>query len=134
MASTQINVIEKLNQLADAFQSKDMDRILACFADDCVFYWPRGPHPRGRRLAGKTELRDALLERYAAIPDARYSDYEHFACGNHGVSRWHLMGTTTNGTPVDVWGMDISTFDSEGLIAEKDAYWKIALDGGDGEY
>jgi ketosteroid isomerase-like protein len=134
VATVEVDVLARLHNLADAFLSKDINRILSCFSEDCVFYWPRGPAPRGRRLEGKREVREALLARFEAIPDATYSDYEHFACGDKGVSRWHLAGTTTAGTPVDVWGIDISTFDSDGLVAEKDAYWKVTLEGPDGEY
>ncbi|HEX6251324.1 MAG TPA: nuclear transport factor 2 family protein [Gemmatimonadaceae bacterium] len=37
----------------DALNRHDLDAIMDYFADDCVFYVPRGARPRGDRYAGK---------------------------------------------------------------------------------
>jgi hypothetical protein len=42
------------------------------FADDCVFYMPRGAGPRGDRYDGKAEVRAGLAKRFAGIPDVHY--------------------------------------------------------------
>jgi hypothetical protein len=87
-----------------------------------------------RRLEGLTVAAAASPERrrcaaasprFEGIPNVHYSDDCHFACGARGVSEWTITGTTVDGVVVDVRGCDIWTFDSDGLIARKDSFWKI---------
>lgn len=117
--------IEVLRELLDAFNRHDLDGIMAHFADDCVLDAPRGPDRGGRRFVGKAEVRGGLAARFEGIPNVHYSDDSHFACGARGVSEWTITGTTTDGVTVDVRGCDIWTFDSGGLVARKDSFWKI---------
>jgi ketosteroid isomerase-like protein len=42
--------VEVLRQVLDGFNRHDLDAIMSCFADDCVFEAPRGPDPWGRRF------------------------------------------------------------------------------------
>ena len=37
----------------EAFNRHDLDAIMDYFAEDCVFYMPRGARPRGDRSGGK---------------------------------------------------------------------------------
>jgi SnoaL-like domain len=73
----------------------------------------------------EAEVRRGLAARFEGIPNVRYGDGSHFACGTRGVSEWTITGTTVDGVVVDVRGCDIWTFDSGGLIARKDSFWKI---------
>jgi len=117
--------VELLRQVADAFNRHDLDAIMAAFSDECVFESPRGPDPWGTRFAGKSEVRDGLAARFSGIPDVRYGDDQHFACGARGVSEWTLTGTTTDGERLAVRGCDLWTFDADGKISRKDSFWKI---------
>ena len=120
--------VELLREVLDAFNRHDLDAIMAPFADDCVFESPRGPDRWGRRFVGKDAVRRGLAARFEGIPDVHYGDDDHFACGRRGVSEWTISGTTVDGTPVDVRGCDIWTFDDEGRITRKDSFWKIRED------
>jgi steroid delta-isomerase-like uncharacterized protein len=113
-----------LEQVFDAFNRHDLDAILSFFADDCVFESPRGPDAWGRRFAGKDEVRRGLAARFEGMPDVRYDDGDHFACGRRGVSEWTIRGTTADGEKVEVRGCDVWTFDDDGRILRKDSYWK----------
>ena len=95
------------------------------FAEDSVFEAPRVPDVCGRRFVGKAEVRRGLAARFEGIPNVRYSDDSHFACGARGVSEWTISGTTAEGVIVDVRGCDIWTFDPQGCVARKDSFWKI---------
>ena len=90
-----------------------------------MFEAPRGPDPWGRRFAGKDEVRRGLAARFQGIPDVRYGDDDHFACGARGVSQWTLRGTTVGGGHVEVRGCDLWTFGPGGKIVRKDSFWKI---------
>ena len=45
-----------LEQLADAFNAHDLDRIMSFFAEDCSLDMPRGNAPWGARYVGKGTL------------------------------------------------------------------------------
>jgi ketosteroid isomerase-like protein len=121
--SAQVTV-ELLKDFLEAFNRHDLDAIMDCFADDCVFYMPRGAGPRGDRYAGRQEVRAGLAKRFEGIPDVHYGDDRHWVCGDLGVSEWTLTGTSTSGKYIEVRGVDLLEF-SEGKVIRKDAFWKI---------
>ncbi len=94
------------------------------FADDCVFYMPRGISPRGDKYEGKSDVRAGLAKRFEGIPDVHYGDDKHWVGGNFGVSEWTLTGTTTKGQKIEVRGVDLLEF-KDGKISRKDSFWKI---------
>ena len=51
--------VELLKGFLEAFNRHDLDSTVSHFADDCVFYMPRGARPRGDRYVGKDEVRPA---------------------------------------------------------------------------
>lgn len=116
--------VETLKEFLNAFNRHDLDDIMDFFADDCVFYMPRGASPRGDRFVGKREVRAGLAKRFEGIPDVHYGDDRHWACGDLGVSEWTLTGTSTSGQPIEVRGIDLLEF-SQGKITRKDSFWKI---------
>ena len=117
--------LDVLARMLDGFNRHDLDAIMALFAEDCVFESPRGPDRWGRRFVGKEEVRRGLAARFEGIPDVRYGDDDHFACGDRGVSEWTLTGTTVDGERVDVRGCDLWTLGDDGRIVRKDSFWKI---------
>jgi ketosteroid isomerase-like protein len=121
--SAQVTV-ELLKDFLEAFNRHDLDAIMDCFADDCVFYMPRGAGPRGDRYAGRQEVRAGLAKRFEGIPDVHYGDDRHWVCGDLGVSEWTLTGTSTSGKYIEVRGVDLLEF-AEGKVIRKDAFWKI---------
>ena len=116
--------IELLEGLLEAFNRHDLDAIMGYFADDCVFYMPRGAAPRGDRYAGKHEVREGLAKRFEGIPDVHYGDDRHWACGDLGVSEWTLTGTSKSGQRIEVRGVDLLEFVG-GKVVRKDSFWKI---------
>jgi ketosteroid isomerase-like protein len=115
-----------LTELSEAFNAHDLDRIMACFSDDCVLEMPRGSEPWGSRFEGKANVREALAGRFRGLPDVHYGDAEHFvdAAANTGMSKWTLTGTTPEGVRKEVRGCDFFTFRDRKVI-RKDSYWKI---------
>jgi ketosteroid isomerase-like protein len=116
--------VEMMKGFLDAFNRHDLDSIMDYFADDCVFYMPRGAGPRGDHFAGKTNVRAGLAKRFEGIPDVHYGNDKHWACGNFGVSEWTLTGTTVAGEHLSVRGVDLLEF-VDGKITRKDSFWKI---------
>ena len=115
-----------LTQFLAAFNAHDLDRIMVCFADDCVLEMPRGAQPWGARFEGKESVRNAIATRFAGLPDVHYGDARHFVDlpANTGISQWLLTGTTPEGARKEVRGCDFYTF-RDGKVTRKDSYWKI---------
>jgi ketosteroid isomerase-like protein len=118
---------ELMKSFLDAFNRHDLDAILDFFADECVFYMPRGARPRGDRYAGKIEVRAGLAKRFEGIPNVHYGDDRHWIGENFGISEWTLTGTSVAGQPIEVRGVDLLEF-AEGKITRKDSFWKILGD------
>ena len=117
--------IDVLKGFLEAFNRHDLDSIMDYFAEDCVFYMPRGAKPRGDKYVGKTEVRAGLAKRFEGLPDVHYGDDQHWLCGdNFGVSEWTLTGTTTAGQHIEVRGVDLLEF-AQGKVIRKDSFWKI---------
>lgn len=115
-----------LEQLCDAFNQHDLDKIMSHFADDCVLEMPRGNQPWGSRSEGRESVRKALATRFEGLPDVHYGNPQHFvdAGANTGISKWTLTGTRRDGQRIEVCGCDFYTF-REGKVTRKDSYWKI---------
>lgn len=118
------NIITALDGLASAFNAHDIDAILGFFAEECSLDLPRGPEPHGTRYMGRDEVRRGLMTRFESTPDVHYGEVENFVCGNTGISKWLLTGTTPAGEKVRVRGCDFYTF-QDGRVVRKDSYWKI---------
>ena len=116
---------ETLKEFLAAFNRHDLDAIMGFFAEECVFYMPRGAKPRGDRFVGKDAVRAGLAKRFEGIPDVHYGDDRHWACAEFGVSEWTLTGTSAAGLQLEVRGVDLLEFDGDGKITRKDSFWKI---------
>ena len=117
-------VTPPLQALLDAFNTHDVDAIMAFFTEDCVLDTPSGPAPGGRHLVGKQQVREGFQARFDGIPDIVYGDDRHWTCGDRGVSEWTIRGTKTTGEPIEVRGCDLFEF-ADGKITRKDSFWKI---------
>jgi ketosteroid isomerase-like protein len=63
---------ELLKGFLEAFNRHDLDAIMDYFAEDCVFYMPRG-----NRYIGKEQGRAGLAKRFEGIPDVHYGEDQH---------------------------------------------------------
>lgn len=121
-----MDIRSTLEELRQAFNAHDLDRIMALFADDCTLEMPKGNKPWGSRFQGRRAVREALAGRFLGLPDVHYGDEEHFVDtpANTGISKWTLTGTDSVGGQIQVRGCDFYTF-RDGKVVRKDSYWKI---------
>lgn len=124
MAQAGAVTVATLQEIMGAFNSHDVDAVMAFFADDATMEMPRGADPWGARFIGKAAVREGIAARFAGLPDVRYAEDRHFVCGDRGVSEWLLTGTTTAGERIAVRGCDLWEF-RDGLVVRKDSYWKV---------
>ena|SRR5688572_22345695 len=115
---------ELMKAINAAFNSRDVDRILAFFADDCTFFMARGPEPVGRRVQGKAAVRKVLADRFAVISDMRWDHVDAFICGNRAVTVWMVTGRGADGEVLNYKGCDLYEFRGDKIL-DKDTYWKL---------
>lgn len=117
--------MDLLRAIAAAFNSRDVERIVAFFAEDAVFFMASGPEPVGRTVAGKAAIRQVLATRFQAMPDMHWAIDHEYVCGDRAVSVWRVTGRSLDGaTVLDCQGVDLYQFRGD-KIARKDTYWKM---------
>ena len=116
---------EFLASIGQAFNSRDVERIVALFHDDAIFWLASGPEPVGTTLSGKAAIRKLLSDRFKSIPDMHWARTDEWlAEGDRAVTQWRVTGKAADGTKLDYQGCDLYQF-KDGLIWRKDTYWKI---------
>ena len=114
----------RVEEVHEAFNSRDVDRIAACFAEDAVFYMASGPEPVGRAVRGRDAIRTVLADRFLVIPDMAWELLYGYTAGARAVTVWRVTGHAADGTVLDHQGCDLWEF-RDGLVLHKDTYWKI---------
>jgi ketosteroid isomerase-like protein len=115
---------ELLRDINAAFNSRDVDRIMAFFADDCTFLMARGPEPEGRRVQGKAAVRKVLADRFTVIRDMRWDHVEQIIAGHRAITVWMVTGRGADGEVLNYRGCDIYEFRGDRIL-NKDTYWKL---------
>ncbi len=117
--------LDLMKAISAAFNSRDVDRIVAFFAEDGVFCLSRGPEPVGRTLRGRETIRKALADRFVQIPDMRWENEEYILAGDRAISVWTVRGKGADGETLNYQGCDIYTFGPDDKIVHKNTFWKI---------
>lgn len=112
-----------MERLIAAFNARDLDALMACMSNDCAFHASAGPEAEGTIHQGPAAVRAAYAAIFDAFPQAAWTEGAHVVAGDTGLSSWRFIGTTREGTAVDVRGCDVFAFDGD-LIALKDSYRK----------
>ena len=116
--------VERLELFAQAWSRHDIDALMACMADDCVFHASAGPDASGTRYIGRDAVRAGFVNAWTDFPDARWTRARHFVAGRRGVSEWTFVGTrASDGQRVEVDGCDLFTFQGD-KIRVKDSWRK----------
>jgi taurine dehydrogenase small subunit len=115
---------ELMRQISAAFNSRDVERIVDCFAEDGVFCLARGPESVGRTLKGKAAIKKALGDRFKQIPDMRWENEDYILAGDRAISVWTVRGKGTDGEEPNYQGCDIYRFAGD-KISHKNTFWKI---------
>jgi uncharacterized protein (TIGR02246 family) len=119
-------LLEGFNQ---AWNAHDVDAMMSFMADDCVFVASAGPGRDGQRHVGRDAVRKAYLAVLGEMPDARWHAHEVFVVGRTAFSLWTLTGTTPDGAPVEVDGIDHFEIEA-GRIKTKNAFRKARRSAG----
>ena len=110
-----------LSQFGTAWNKHDVDGIVLMMTPDAVMFMSAGSSADGRRVNGRSELRAAIADRFAAMPDAQWRNASHFVAGDRGVSQWTYTATRSDDSKIETVGCDVFSF-RDGRIAVKDSY------------
>jgi len=111
-------------------ENHDPERVLALFADDCVFE----DVTSGVVARGKEELRRYATGAFAAVPDFNYGVTRRFAASHWAAIEWGMSGTHTGDFPgmpatgkrfSSVRGASILELEA-GKIRRESDYWDAA--------
>jgi taurine dehydrogenase small subunit len=114
---------EDLAATFDAFNRHDIEGVMKCFADDCVFYTVGGPKAYGSKVEGTEAIARAFTAVWTAMPDAHWDHHSHFVHGDRAVSEWTFSGTNADGSRIEAQGADLFTV-RDGKIIVKQALRK----------
>jgi len=108
----------RIEEYRTAYQDRDLERMLALFADDAVFIWAAGT------FRGKAAIRKVLEQDVGASPTATVRDtgLGVLVAGRSVV--WERQVTlTVKGVPVREDAVTILEFDDAGLIGQFRSYY-----------
>ena len=112
-----------LDQLFEAFNAHDPDRVMACFSPSAIFMTAAGPDPCGRRIEGLDAIRAAFVAVWTEMPDVRWTVRRSRVLDAEGVTEWLFTGTRKDGARIEAEGLDLFSFDGA-LVASKSAFRK----------
>jgi beta-alanine degradation protein BauB len=123
--STKLNLErhKTLRAFLEAWSAKDIDAILACMSEDCIYYASIGPDP-GKKYTGQEAVRAGVQNMIAHDKTEHASVSNLMLSGRRAVWEWRYVSYDTKGNEVIDIGCDLIWFKGT-KIAIKDAYRKV---------
>jgi ketosteroid isomerase-like protein len=118
MSDATKDVVDRFNE---AFNTHDVDAIMALMTDDVVF--ENTAPPNGERFEGQAAVRDFWTKFFGANPGARFDSEDTFATGDRCTVRWIFTFDKANPDQGHVKGVDVFKV-RDGKVAEKLSYVK----------
>ncbi len=124
----QEEVLTLIESILSAWNSQDVDKVVSCYTQDCVY---RDPNTRGA-VEGQEALRrylTRLFERWKMHWSMR--EFFPFADGSGGAFLWHAgLTPASGGKTAEIDGMDLAVI-REGKLSRNEVYFdRMALFGG----
>jgi ketosteroid isomerase-like protein len=111
-----------VDAFARAFAAHDVEAVMACMTEDCVFE-NTTPAPDGERMTGAAAVAAFWRQFFVSTPSAQFRTEEAFAAGERVVVRWKFEWDEGPENRGHVRGVDLFRV-RDGLVAEKLAYVK----------
>jgi ketosteroid isomerase-like protein len=113
---------ERLLEALEAWNSHDVDRVLAFMVDDATYHASVGDEHLGRTYVGREQVREGVERFFATYPDGLFTDTEVVVAGDQGSAEWTFV-FSRNGTQSRIRGCDLFEFEGD-LIKTKNAFRK----------
>jgi ketosteroid isomerase-like protein len=114
-----------LSAFTQAWNDKDIDKLMDHMSEGCVFMASVGVEVEGTKWEGFDNVRTGFASLWDAYPDAHFEPVgEDIIVGDRGCSEWIFTGTkVSDGTKVRARGCDVYTF-RDGKILLKNSMRK----------
>ncbi|WP_375056912.1 nuclear transport factor 2 family protein [Zobellella sp. DQSA1] len=123
MSAENQKTVALLEALFAAFNRHDIEGVMACLTDDCVFEGAAGNEAFGTRFIGTDAVAAAFVKVWTTYPDVSWQGTSHFAAGDRAVSQWTFCATCPDGRRIEADGVDLFTLKG-GKLALKQAFRK----------
>lgn len=117
------NLIELMQTFGKAWNDHDIETLMSCMHEDCVFETVSGPDACGTRHKGVAAVRKAFESAWQSIPDAAWINPSCWTDGNRGVMESTFTGTAADGSRIEADMVDLLVF-KDGKIQVKNAFRK----------
>lgn len=115
--------VDLIERFGAAWNRHDLDEMMACMAEDCVYLASFGLEEDGTPFVGRAAVRSGFARFLATFPDGRYEDTRVFAAGDRAAMEWTFVHTGPDGQRVRVRGCDLYQL-RDGKIVKKDGFRK----------
>lgn len=96
-----------LARFVAAWNAHDLDGLMACFTEDCVFWSSSGVYPQGGVFEGRDAVAKASGAIFEAFPDAVWTESRTTQFGDRALWEWTFVGTAASGASTRVLGVDV---------------------------
>ena len=96
-----------LDRFVTAWNAHDLEGVMGCFTEDCVFWSSAGPHPEGGVFEGREAVAQAFAAIFRAFPDAAWKENRTTLFGRRALWEWTFVGTAADGAETCVLGADV---------------------------
>jgi len=112
---------QTIDDFNEAFNSRDVDAIMARMTDDVVF--ENTAPPEGQRFSGAEEVRAFWEKFFAGNPRAWFDTEDMFVSDDRCTTQWRFTFDKDNPDAGSVRGVDVFRV-RDGKVAEKFSYVK----------
>jgi hypothetical protein len=99
--------LSMLDRFVAAWNAHDLEALMTCFTDECVFWSSSGPDPEGGIFEGREAVTAASGAIFRAYPDARWTENRTTVFGGRALWEWTFVGTGQGGARTRVRGVDV---------------------------
>ena len=117
MSSATVDTGSVIDRFNDAFNSHDVDRVMALMTDDVIFE-NTSPAPDGERFEGQDAVRAFWVQFFEGASDAHFDAEEIVIMGDRACVRWVYSWGDGHVRGIDLFRV------RDGKVAEKLSYVK----------
>lgn len=120
MTETQQQVLDTVLSMTRAFESRDIEAVLAHYNHDAVISFEPG-----KPTSGASNIREQFTQFFAINPAFDYGGHKVVVTGDTAlhIAPWDMKGTAPDGSAISDSGLSVSV-----LKRQADKSWRIVLD------
>jgi beta-alanine degradation protein BauB len=115
-----------LERFVACWNAHDLEGLMSCFTEDCVFWSSSGPTPQGGVFEGREAVAAASGALFKAFPDAAWTESRISLFGDRALWEWTFVGTGADGARTRVLGVDVLEL-AGGKIQRKNSFRKAIV-------